>query len=129
MSKSHIAARLTAACSAMIVAAVVGMWFIPFVSPAQTVMEIGPGFGRWTAFLKDSAGELLLADVSRKCLDACRERFGTTGKIHYLLTDGRSLVLTPRFSPTVFAVSKITPKPRSSKAWRTCLPSSITRRK
>ncbi len=39
MSKSHIAARLTAVCSAMFVAAVVGMWFIPFVSPAQTVMD------------------------------------------------------------------------------------------
>ena len=59
--------------------------------PSQRVVEIGAGFGRWTAFLKESAGELTLVDVSRKCLDACRERFGTGGTVRYLQTDGHSL--------------------------------------
>ncbi len=39
MSKSHIAARLTVAFSAMFVTALAAIWFIPFVSAAQTVMD------------------------------------------------------------------------------------------
>jgi TonB family protein len=39
MSKSRIAARLAAVSSAMFLAARVAIWFIPFVSPAQTVLD------------------------------------------------------------------------------------------
>jgi TonB family protein len=39
MSKSRIAARLAAVCSAMFLAARVAIWFVPFVSPAQTVLD------------------------------------------------------------------------------------------
>ncbi len=39
MSKPRIAARLAAVCSAMFFAARVAIWFVPFVSPAQTVLD------------------------------------------------------------------------------------------
>jgi TonB family protein len=39
MSKTRIAARLAAVCSAMFFAARVAIWFVPFVSPAQTVVD------------------------------------------------------------------------------------------
>ena len=39
MSRSSIAARLAAVCSAMFIAARVAVLFVPFVSPAQTVVD------------------------------------------------------------------------------------------
>ena len=75
--------------------------------PSRRALEIGSGFGRWTSFLKDSAAELTLVDVSQKCLDACRERFGTTGKIHYLLADGRSLPVPEQSIDFVFSFDSL----------------------
>ena len=43
--------------------------------PAGTVLELGPGFGRWTHYLKDRCDRLILVDLSEKCIRACRERF------------------------------------------------------
>jgi TonB family protein len=40
MSKSRIAARLAAVCSAMFLVTRVAIWFVPFVSPAQTVVVL-----------------------------------------------------------------------------------------
>jgi ubiquinone/menaquinone biosynthesis C-methylase UbiE len=75
--------------------------------PAKSVLEIGSGFGRWTAFLKDSATELALVDMSAKCLDACRERFGTSGPIRYLMTDGRSLPVADQSIDFVFSFDSL----------------------
>jgi ubiquinone/menaquinone biosynthesis C-methylase UbiE len=75
--------------------------------PADRVLEIGSGFGRWTAFLRQAAGEITLADVSGKCLDACRERFGTSDSIRYLLTDGRSLPVPEQSADFVFSFDSL----------------------
>jgi ubiquinone/menaquinone biosynthesis C-methylase UbiE len=75
--------------------------------PARRVLEIGPGFGRWTAFLVDSAEELLLADISQRCLDACRERFGAISKIQTLLTDGHTLPAADRSIDFVFSFDSL----------------------
>jgi len=45
-----------------------------------TVLEIGPGHGRWSEWLVARAGLLVLCDVSPNCLDACRSRLAGRGR-------------------------------------------------
>ncbi len=59
--------------------------------PAESMLEIAPGYGRWTAFLKDLCSRLSLVDLSPKCIEACRKRFGESDDIAYHVNDGRSL--------------------------------------
>jgi SAM-dependent methyltransferase len=59
--------------------------------PAKTVLEIAPGFGRWTAYLKDLASRLIIVDLAPKCIAACRQRFVESDHIEYFVNDGRSL--------------------------------------
>ena len=59
--------------------------------PAGTILEIAPGFGRWTQFLKDLGRELVVVDLSERCIDACRERFADAHNISYHVNDGRTL--------------------------------------
>lgn len=63
--------------------------------PAHTVLEIGPGHGRWTQYLKDLCDELVLVDVAESCIEACRERFADAAHISYHVNDGRSLAMVP----------------------------------
>jgi SAM-dependent methyltransferase len=64
-------------------------------TPTETILEIGPGFGRWTQFLKDLCDHLVVVDLSEKCLQACQRRFGCCSKITYHLNDGISLDMIP----------------------------------
>jgi 2-polyprenyl-3-methyl-5-hydroxy-6-metoxy-1,4-benzoquinol methylase len=59
--------------------------------PAPTILEVAPGFGRWTQFLRPLCTELILVDISAKCIDACRRRFSAYQGIAYHVNDGRSL--------------------------------------
>lgn len=59
--------------------------------PTGTVLEIAPGFGRWTAYLKDLAERLVIVDLTERCIDHCRERFAGSDNIDYHVGDGRSL--------------------------------------
>jgi SAM-dependent methyltransferase len=63
--------------------------------PVGTVLEIGPGFGRWTHYLKDSCERLIVVDLAEKCIEACRRRFAGFSHIEYHVTDGRSLDMVP----------------------------------
>ena len=63
--------------------------------PAPTILEIAPGFGRWTHFLKDLCDMLIVVDLSERCLAACRERFKDCPRISYHLNDGKSLTMVP----------------------------------
>ena len=63
--------------------------------PAHTILEIAPGFGRWTAFLKNSCTQLLVVDLSEKCIQACQERFAGCRHISYFVNDGKSLDMIP----------------------------------
>ena len=56
--------------------------------PAATVLEIGPGFGRWTHFLRQHAGRLILVDLSDRCIESCRQRFADDTRISYVVIDG-----------------------------------------
>ena len=51
------------------------------------ILEIGPGAGRWTEFLHPLAKNLIVADISKKCLNICKKRFNTVDKIEYRIID------------------------------------------
>jgi SAM-dependent methyltransferase len=64
----------------------------PFL-PAGTVLEIAPGHGRWTQYLKDHGERLVLVDLAERCIAACRERFAGESHLEYHVNDGRSLAM------------------------------------
>jgi SAM-dependent methyltransferase len=59
--------------------------------PASTILEIAPGFGRWTQFLKGFCDKLIAVDVSPACIERCKERFASDPHVHCCANDGRSL--------------------------------------
>jgi hypothetical protein len=63
--------------------------------PAPTILEIAPGFGRWTHFLKDLCDRLIVVDLSNRCLEACQKRFKDCRHIAYHHNDGKSLAMVP----------------------------------
>ena len=63
--------------------------------PAPTILEIAPGYGRWTQYLKNLCDELLVVDLSPRCIQACQERFSDCTNITYYVNDGRSLDMVP----------------------------------
>jgi SAM-dependent methyltransferase len=63
--------------------------------PTGTILEIAPGFGRWTHYLKDYCQELWVVDASSECVEACRRRFAAQSHVRCYLNDGRSLSIVP----------------------------------
>lgn len=61
--------------------------------PAATVLEIAPGFGRWTQFLKGLAQRVVVVDIAERCIEHCRTRFAADDNISYHVNDGRSLAM------------------------------------
>jgi SAM-dependent methyltransferase len=61
--------------------------------PAPTILELAPGYGRWSQYLKDLCDELVLVDMADNCIQACRERFRDASHISYHVNDGKSLAM------------------------------------
>jgi SAM-dependent methyltransferase len=59
--------------------------------PAGTGLEIGPGFGRFTRDLRQYCDRLVLVDLTKRCIDECRERFGDDPHLSFHVNDGRTL--------------------------------------
>jgi SAM-dependent methyltransferase len=59
--------------------------------PAGTVLELGPGQGRWSQFLAGLCDELLLVDVAEHSIATCRERFASEPHVRCHVGDGTSL--------------------------------------
>ena len=59
--------------------------------PANTILEIGSGYGRFSQFLKDYAENLILVDISEKGIEACKSRFSDEKHIYCFVNDGKSL--------------------------------------
>lgn len=59
--------------------------------PARSILEIAPGRGRWTAFLREHSEKLTIVDLDAACIEACRERFVGDDRITCHVNDGRSL--------------------------------------
>ena len=56
--------------------------------PTGTVLEIAPGFGRFTQFLVPFAKTLIGIDLSEKCVEACRRRFREAPQASFHVNDG-----------------------------------------
>jgi SAM-dependent methyltransferase len=59
--------------------------------PAGTVLEIAPGRGRWTEYLRYKTDRLIVVDLVKECVDALQVRFAGSSNIEYFANDGRSL--------------------------------------
>jgi len=57
--------------------------------PAASVLEIAPGFGRWTTHLLEECHHLIGVDITPRCIEVCREQFGTGTEFY--VNDGASL--------------------------------------
>jgi hypothetical protein len=64
--------------------------------PADRVLEIAPGFGRWTKFLLPATKiEYLGIDISEECVNRCRDIFRDVDKALFYPNDGLSLNMVP----------------------------------
>jgi SAM-dependent methyltransferase len=63
--------------------------------PAPRVLEIAPGFGRWTHYLKELCDDLIVIDLAAQCIEACKRRFAESHHITYHVNDGLSLEAVP----------------------------------
>lgn len=68
---------------------------MPNVPRNSTVLEIGPGAGRWSESLQRVARRLILVDISEKCLEICRQRFRQCINVEYFVTSGTDLRFIP----------------------------------
>ena len=59
--------------------------------PVNTGLEIGPGYGRFTQFLKDFCKHLVIVDITPNCIEACKNRFKDCRNIAAHVNDGISL--------------------------------------
>ena len=58
------------------------------VGEARSILEIGPGAGRWSEVLSPCAERLVLVDVTPRALELTKERLGDDAKVEYILSDG-----------------------------------------
>lgn len=60
--------------------------------PVENLLEIAPGFGRWTRYLLEYVqGRYTGVDLSLACVDYCKERFSGFSNTTFLVNDGLSL--------------------------------------
>jgi hypothetical protein len=59
--------------------------------PVGALLEIAPGYGRWTQFLREYCDYLVGIDLSAKCVEACRRRFRGDRNLRFHVNDGKSL--------------------------------------
>lgn len=62
---------------------------LKYIKEGSTILEIGPGAGRWTEILKTLASRLIIVDISETCLNLCKERFRGDNNIDYYLIKRR----------------------------------------
>jgi SAM-dependent methyltransferase len=63
--------------------------------PTSRALEIAPGFGRWTQYLKELCDDLTVVDLAAQCIAACQRRFAESHHITYHVNDGLSLAMVP----------------------------------
>jgi SAM-dependent methyltransferase len=62
------------------------------------ILEMAPGHGRWTQFLRDHCASLIGVDLAAKCGNACRSKFKSDPRVHFEVGDGRKLPMSPNAS-------------------------------
>jgi SAM-dependent methyltransferase len=66
--------------------------------PAENILEIGSGFGRWSFYLREHGAHLHLVDPDEQGMEFCRRRFGSDARISYHRNESDSLALIPEGS-------------------------------
>jgi SAM-dependent methyltransferase len=61
------------------------------VPAGGTVVEIGPGAGRWSVFLASHCARVIAVDLAQAPLDSVAERLAGAGNLECLFSDGSSL--------------------------------------
>lgn len=59
--------------------------------PAGRILEIAPGYGRWTHYLKELCDELVIVDIAETAIAHCRQRFAADAHVRAHVNDGTSL--------------------------------------
>ena len=59
--------------------------------PTGSMLEIAPGYGRWTGYLLEQCEALTIVDLDDACIEACRKRFAGGYRLSFHVNDGRSL--------------------------------------
>ena len=62
-----------------------------FVPEKTSVLEIGPGGGRWTGALIARSSKFIGVDISETCVEVCRNKFSTDGRVNFLVGSGTDL--------------------------------------
>jgi ubiquinone/menaquinone biosynthesis C-methylase UbiE len=57
----------------------------------KTILEIAPGRGRFTQYLKNYCEKLYAVDISANCIEYCKKRFSGCNNISFFANDGKSL--------------------------------------
>jgi len=72
-------------------------FLIANLRPDSTVLEIGPGHGRWSVLIppRVQKGGVHLVDLSPSCIDYCRKRLAQYTNVQYHVNDGKSLGMLP----------------------------------
>jgi ubiquinone/menaquinone biosynthesis C-methylase UbiE len=55
------------------------------------ILEIAPGHGRWTQFLRDHCTSLIGIDLSVTCVNECRSKYSSDPRLHFEVGDGSKL--------------------------------------
>ena len=63
--------------------------------PSPAILEIAPGFGRWTQYLKSQCQSMIAVDISERCVKYCEARFASETHIKFAINDGSSLAVVP----------------------------------
>ena len=58
--------------------------------PTGRILEIAPGFGRWTQFLIKNCDSLHGVDLSQKCIESCQIRFDNELNVSFKQNDGKA---------------------------------------
>jgi ubiquinone/menaquinone biosynthesis C-methylase UbiE len=68
---------------------------LKYIGPSKTILEIGPGGGRWTEALQKIAQQLIVVDLSDTCIELCKRRFAHCTNIEYVVNNGTDLSCVP----------------------------------
>ena len=68
---------------------------LELIPEGVSVLEIGPGAGRWSVVLAPRAERLVLVDVTPRVLEVCRERLGALDQVSYVRSSGSDLPGVP----------------------------------
>jgi methyltransferase family protein len=63
----------------------------PHVLEGSTVLEVGPGLGRWTEALLNCSENYVGVDISAACVQGCRKRFERWPNARFLVGSGSDL--------------------------------------